>query len=119
MEGAIAGPRVGSGPSTRESGRITRWQARGMRSNTSFTVLGARPATPLTVCRIMDTDAKEQRRAVNRATYAVLCDAYSRLPRVTRERLRAEYMGERARSDVMTWARYLTVVLPRLPREAR
>jgi hypothetical protein len=25
---------------------------------------------------MMDTDAKEQRRAVNRATYAVLCDAY-------------------------------------------
>jgi hypothetical protein len=68
---------------------------------------------------MMDTDAKEPRRAVNRATYAVLSDAYSRLPRATRERLKAEYMAERARNDVMTWARYLTVVLPRLPREAR
>jgi hypothetical protein len=60
------------------------------------------------------TPNAQERRARNRAASDVLRDAYGKLPEVTRKVLKTEYAAERARNDAISWARYLTVVLPRL-----
>jgi len=49
----------------------------------------------------------------------VLRAEYNRLPRETREQLKTGFRAERERNDVMTWTRFLEVLLPLIPPEAR
>jgi hypothetical protein len=67
----------------------------------------------------MTSFAKEQRKATNRAAYAVLRSEYDNLPAETRAKLVTEFKTERVRNPIMTWSKYLTVILPLLPAEAR
>lgn len=65
------------------------------------------------------TDTIEQRRAANKEACATLRSDYEKLPAPTRQKLKAEFADHRARSPLLSWARYLKVVLPLLPAEAR
>lgn len=60
------------------------------------------------------TDA-EQRRAANRAEYAVLTEAYNALPANKRDLIKTEFAKQRITSPALSWARFLAVALPLLP----
>jgi hypothetical protein len=60
-----------------------------------------------------------ERRMANKAAYAALRARYDVLPKDTRDKLRTEFQAERARNPVIGWVRYLEVVLPLIPADAR
>jgi hypothetical protein len=63
------------------------------------------------------TDA-EQRRADNRATYAVLTETYQALPADKKALVKTEFAKQRAASPALSWVRFLSVALPMLPADA-
>jgi hypothetical protein len=61
------------------------------------------------------TDAREQRRAANRAQFKALNDAYQALPIDRRDLMKAEFAKQRDVSPTLSWARFLEIALPLLP----
>ena len=59
------------------------------------------------------------KRAANIAAYAAISAEYRKLPKETRDRLLDDFRSEKANGGTVGWSRYIEVVIPRLPPEAR
>jgi hypothetical protein len=59
------------------------------------------------------------RKADNKAAYAASRQAFDQLPQSTKDQIKADFAAERARNSEISWAKYIAVILPLLPADAR